>query len=85
VATWRAIRASVVHVHVKDSISVLSAKHPFTYVLSGAGEFPMAPLVAALRADKFTGPVSLEWEKLWHPYLASLAEALCAAAESRWW
>jgi sugar phosphate isomerase/epimerase len=85
VATWRAIRASIVHVHVKDSVSVPSARHPFTYTLPGEGEFSIAPLLAALRADNFSGPVSLEWEKLWHPYLPSLGEALRVAAERRWW
>ena len=85
VTTWRAIHASVVHVHVKDSVSVPSAKHPFTYVLPGAGEFPMAPLAAALRADGFAGPLSLEWEKLWHPYLVPLDEALAAARSAAWW
>ncbi len=85
VATWRAIRASVVHVHVKDSVAVPSARHPFTYVLPGAGGFPIAPLLAALHADNFAGPVSLEWEKLWHPYLPPLDEALRVAAERGWW
>ncbi|MCX6955761.1 MAG: TIM barrel protein [Verrucomicrobia bacterium] len=83
--TWRAIRASVVHVHVKDSVSVPSARHPFTYVLPGAGEFPMAPLVAALRNEGFSGPVSLEWERMWHPYLPTLDEALTVAAAREWW
>ncbi|MBI5770446.1 MAG: sugar phosphate isomerase/epimerase [Verrucomicrobia bacterium] len=85
VATWRAIRDGVVHVHVKDSISVPSAKHPFTYVLPGDGEFPIAPLLAALRADGFGGLVSLEWERLWHPYLPSLDEALTVARARAWW
>ena len=85
VATWRAIRASVVYVHVKDSINVPSAKHPFTYVLPGAGEFPIAQLLAALRADEFAGPISFEWEKFWHPYLPALDEALCVASERAWW
>ncbi len=85
VATWRAIRASVVHVHVKDSIAVPSARHPFTYVQPGDGGFPMAPLLATLRADEFTGPVSLEWEKMWHPYLPPLDEALRVAAVRGWW
>jgi sugar phosphate isomerase/epimerase len=85
VATWRAIRSSVAHVHVKDSINVPSARHPFTYVLPGDGEFPMAPLIAALRADGFDGPVSLEWEKMWHPYLPSLDAALATAAARNWW
>jgi sugar phosphate isomerase/epimerase len=72
-------------VHVKDSISVPSARHPFTYVLPGDGEFPMAPLLAALRADSFAGPLSLEWEKMWHPYLAPLDDALAIAAARGWW
>lgn len=83
--TWRAIRGSVVHVHVKDSINVPSARHPFTYTLPGDGEFPIATVLGALRADDFSGPVSLEWEKLWHPYLPSLDDALRVAAERRWW
>lgn len=85
VAIWRAIHASVAHVHVKDSVSVPSARHPFTYVLPGAGEFPIAPLLAALRADNYAGPVSLEWEKLWHPYLPSLDRALTVAKVKAWW
>jgi len=85
VATWWAIRSSVVHVHVKDSVGVPSARHPFTYVLPGDGEFPAAPLFEALRSDGFDGPVSLEWEKYWHPYLPSLDAALTVAAARRWW
>lgn len=83
--TWRAIRGSVVHVHVKDSVSVPSARHPFTYVLPGDGEFPMAPLIATLREESFAGPVSLEWERMWHPYLPSLEDALSVAAGRGWW
>jgi len=83
-ATWRALRAHIVHIHVKDSISQPSAPHPFTYVPPSEGEFPMAPLIATLRAE-FSGAVSLEWEKLWHPYLAPLDTALTAAAQHRWW
>lgn len=83
--TWRGIRESVVHVHVKDSVSVPSARHPFTYVLPGAGEFPMAPLMAELTAANFSGPVSLEWERMWHPYLPPLDEALTVATARGWW
>lgn len=85
VATWHAIRAGVVHVHVKDSVPVPSARHPFTYVLPGDGGFPMAPLRAALKAGAFAGPVSLEWEKQWHPYLPPLEDALDIAASRNWW
>jgi sugar phosphate isomerase/epimerase len=85
VVTWRAIQSTVAHVHVKDSINVPSARHPFTYVLPGDGEFPMAALVSVLRADGFEGPVSLEWEKMWHPYLPTLDDALTTAASREWW
>ncbi|HEY4301395.1 MAG TPA: sugar phosphate isomerase/epimerase [Candidatus Didemnitutus sp.] len=83
-ATWRAIRPHVVHLHVKDSVSRPNADFPFTYVPPGQGEFPMAPLVGALR-EEFTGVVCLEWERLWHPDLAPLDTALAAAAAARWW
>ncbi len=83
--TWRAICASVVHVHVKDSVSRPSARHPFTYVLPGDGEFPVGPLLGALHAGAFAGPVSLEWERMWHPYLPPLDEALRVAGERGWW
>lgn len=83
-ATWQAIKRHVVHVHVKDSVGRPSARHPFTYVLPGDGEFPLAPLRVVLDAE-FSGTVSLEWEKLWHSSLPSLDEALTVAAQRRWW
>jgi sugar phosphate isomerase/epimerase len=83
-STWRAIAPHVVHIHVKDSISKPSAKHPFSYVLPGEGEFAMASLRPVLAAE-FTGCVSLEWERLWHPYIAPLDDALTAAAKCQWW
>jgi sugar phosphate isomerase/epimerase len=83
--TWPAIRDLAVHVHVKDSIDVPSAKHSWTYVLPGEGRFPIASLLAALRTDKFSGPVSLEWERMWHPYLQPLDVALATATKNRWW
>lgn len=83
--TWSAIRTHVVHIHVKDSINVPSAKHPYTYVLPGDGGFPIAPLLAALEADAYAGLVSFEWEKMWHPYLPSLDQALRVATERAWW
>jgi sugar phosphate isomerase/epimerase len=84
-ATWAAIQPHVCHIHIKDSVSAPSAKHAYTYVAPGAGEFPAAPLLAALRRDDFAGPVSLEWERVWHPYLASLDSALASATANSWW
>lgn len=82
--TWRAISSHVVHCHVKDSVPQPSDRHDFTYVLPGDGQFPMANLREAL-AGGFTGTVSLEWERHWHPYLPPLDEALTVAAQRGWW
>ena len=82
--TWRAIRSRVVHVHVKDSVSAPTEKTGFRYVLPGEGEFPMVSLRPVL-AQEFSGPVSLEWEKLWIPQLAPLDEVLSNAAQRGWW
>jgi sugar phosphate isomerase/epimerase len=82
--TWAAVHAHVRHIHVKDSILQPSARHPFTYVLPGAGAFPAPALMARLASDGFAGPVSLEWERAWHPYLPSLDAALDRAAQG-WW
>ena len=84
VATWRSIRTHTVHLHFKDSISRPTAKHPFTYVLPGEGEFPYGPLRAEI-VGHYDGPLSLEWERMWHPYLPPLEDALRAATSRGWW
>ncbi len=84
VATWQSIKAHVVSVDVKDSVSRPSARHPYTYVLPGDGEFPMDRLRGELARD-YSGPVCLEWEKQWHPYLPPIEEALKLAADRGWW
>lgn len=81
VATWAAIRPLVRHVHVKDSVVGGKGRQ---YVLPGQGEFPMATLLAALGADGYVGPLSLEWELMWHRELPALDAAL-AAANGGWW
>ncbi len=83
--TWPAIRERVAHIHVKDSIGVPSARHPFTYVPPGDGDFPMARLRATLSAGGYAGLLSLEWERQWHPYLPPLEDALRTAAARGWW
>ncbi len=84
VETWAQISESVVHVHVKDSVSIPSARHPYSYTLPGRGEFPMRPLISELDRH-FRGVVSLEWERMWNPELAPLEEALQSARDTRWW
>ncbi len=82
--TWQAIRPHVVHMHVKDSVSIPNGKHPFSYRLPGDGEFPMQSLREVIR-EEYVGPVSLEWERLWHPELAPVDDALTAATQRGWW
>ncbi len=74
--TWEAVQPWTQHIHVKDSVSTPSARHPYSYALPGEGEFPLSALLDRLEADGFAGPVSLEWEKMWHPYLPPIEEAL---------
>jgi sugar phosphate isomerase/epimerase len=83
--TWQAIKASVVHIHVKDSIAAPAERQGYTYVPPGDGEFPMSELCEALQRDTYTATVSLEWERYWYPKLASLPDALTSAATHRWW
>lgn len=83
--TWKLVRRNTRHVHVKDSISKAGPRLPYTYVLPGSGEFPMATLRSVLAADGYAGVVSLEWEKLWHAELPSLNSALDAARQNAWW
>jgi sugar phosphate isomerase/epimerase len=82
--TWSAIGPHVVHIHVKDSVSGSAPGLPARYVLPGTGEFPMAALRSAL-AGNYGGPLSLEWERHWHPELAPIEEALRSAAAASWW
>ncbi len=82
--TWAMIRGHVAHIHVKDSIPAPGVGGKTAYQLPGAGEFPMRSLQPVL-AREFTGPVSLEWERHWHPELAPLDQALANAFSQAWW
>ena len=44
----------------------------------------MGEIMALLRKVKFGGVVSFEWEKLWHPYLPDLREALVRLQMQPW-
>lgn len=82
--TWRQIGPWVRHVHFKDSVDRPSARHPYTYVLCGDGQMPLADTMQLLREHRFSGAVSLEWERHWHPYLPPLAVALAGLRRQPW-
>ncbi|NWJ25545.1 TIM barrel protein [Rhizobium sp. RM] len=78
---WQNIAKSVVHLHVKDSRLDDAGRR--RYVLPGHGNFPMADLISLLRSSDRQIPISLEWERHWHPELPPLDDALTAARS--WW
>ena len=83
--SWSQLSEWIHHVHIKDSISKPSARHPFTYVLPGNGEVPLGEIVEVLHRHRFAEMVSLEWERLWHPYLPPLREALARLQMQPWY
>lgn len=82
--TWAQLGTSIRHVHVKDSIAKPSARHPYTYVLPGNGDMPLKQVAELLSEHQFAGTISLEWERLWHPYLPPLREALARLEAQPW-
>jgi sugar phosphate isomerase/epimerase len=82
--TWDQIAPMIQHIHIKDSVSIPSARHPYSYVLPGEGEFPVVETFDVLRDNHYSGVVSLEWERKWHPYLPELDTALKVLADSGW-
>lgn len=85
VELWGEVKQWTRHIHFKDSVSKPSARHPFTYVELGTGEFPLKALINTLAEAGFAGPMSLEWEKMWHPYLSPLKDALATGVTRGWW
>ncbi len=63
------LKELVVDVHVKDSIG-----HKGT--LPGQGEVPVPAFLDFLRSIKYTGPVTLEYEKMWQPEMPEIRLAL---------
>lgn len=59
------------HIHIKDLDSASGM-----LVLPGKGDIPIVPIVNTLLDGGYAGSFSLEWEKLWHPELPPIEEAL---------
>lgn len=83
--SWEKMGHLIRHVHVKDSVGVPSARHPYSYVQLGQGEFDLTTTLSLLETGGFDGVVCIEWERKWHPYMPPLADALARARELRWW
>jgi sugar phosphate isomerase/epimerase len=68
--SWRNIAKWVRFCDVKDSKIDSSARLGYRYVLIGEGDVPVGEALELLRAGGYTGCLSFEWEKIWHPDLA---------------
>ncbi|KAA9357027.1 sugar phosphate isomerase/epimerase family protein [Larkinella humicola] len=70
---YRKLKPYIRHVHVKDA-RIANGKHQ--YVLLGQGEAPLREAFDSLKAGKYEGYYSFEWEKLWHPDIAEPEQAI---------
>lgn len=68
--------ARLAHVHVKDARRVTPADSDWQLVLLGEGEVPVAEQLKLLEQHGYSGYVSVEWEKKWHPEIAEPEIAL---------
>jgi len=66
------------YTHVKESKPIPGGG--FAPVLPGEGDTPLAEMVGLLKAGGYSGYLTLEWEKLWHPDIADADVALPAYA-----
>jgi sugar phosphate isomerase/epimerase len=73
-----ALGERVGHVHVKDCVRAGPDEGGWRYVLLGEGELaPQVHRAIALLARRgFSGYISVDWEKQWHPEIAEPEEAL---------
>ncbi len=78
---WAMLAGHVVDVHVKDSR--IDADGKLVATVPGEGDLPVGELLELLEEADYTGLVTLEYEKLWHPYLPELRVAL--EAVNRLW
>jgi sugar phosphate isomerase/epimerase len=75
--TWSLLGPVIRHIHYKDGVAVPGSSKN-SYTLPGKGRYPASELKRVLQSGKYGNGISLEWEKLWHPELPSIQEALDA-------
>ncbi len=72
--------SAIAHVHVKDGRPNGSDPGTWELCLLNEGTVPLREACSALKRSGYDGPLSLEWEKLWHPEIAEPEIALPQAA-----
>lgn len=73
-----ALRDFIRHVHIKD---LHRHQQGWSPALTADGEFPLAEIRAVLGQLNYTGFLSFEWEKKWHPTIAAAEIAVPHFAE----
>ncbi len=71
-----ALHGRIAHVHVKDARRDPTDSTGWQLVPMGEGEVPIREQLQVLTQQGYTGYVSVEWEKHWHPELAEPEIAL---------
>ncbi|HTD80243.1 MAG TPA: sugar phosphate isomerase/epimerase family protein [Chloroflexota bacterium] len=71
-----ALGPRIAHVHVKDARRTTPDGSDWQLVLLGEGEVPVREQLQALDRQGYSGYVSVEWEKKWHPAIAEPEIAL---------
>ena len=64
------------HVHIKDGRRPADGSVNWDLTLLGEGEIPTRDILAALKKGGYTGWLSVEWEKKWHPEIEEPEVAL---------
>ena len=67
--TWSRLGPRIEHVHVKDS--QVANRKGFDFALTGEGSVPIRDFIHLLDARRYPGFIHFEWEKGWHPEIAS--------------
>ncbi len=78
--TFAALKNDIVAVHFKDSRRTVNGngETEMLFDIPGRGNLPLMELFSLLAEHDFTGPVILEHEKFWRPYLPEITVALDA-------
>lgn len=67
---YQSVKDHVVHVHIKDCLNPLQGNHePERYTLPGEGQARLPEILAALKADQYTGSYAIE------PHVATVFHA----------
>jgi len=75
--SWDRLAPWLGHLQVKDERSIDDA----VPCMLGDGTFPISELMALVDQHGYTGLISLEWERKWHPTLPDIDTALDALPE----